>query len=423
MPDDYVHLPYADPAAPRGGTLRLGELGGFDSLNPYILKGRAPWAVRTLTVESLLGRNWDEPFALYGLLAESVATGPDREWVEFALRPEARFADGAPVTLDDVVWSMETLAAEGLPGFRNAWSRVAEVARTGPRSVRFAFSEPDREAALILGLRPILQRAQFEGRRPFAESSLEPLIGSGPYAVAEAEPGRSVVFRRKADWWGDRLAFNVGRWNLAEIRHEWFKDDAAMFEAFRAGALDLFREGDPARWDEGYDFPSVRSGEIVRAEIPHGRPSGLLGFAFNARRAPFDDLRVRRALTLAFDFEWVNRTLNRDAYARVSSFFGGSPMAHQGAAEGAERALLAPFAETLPEGALNAAAELPVTDGSGRNRRNLRAARRLLQAAGWSVADGVLTDAEGRPFAFEILLGGAAFQGVASVFAKQLEPL
>lgn len=420
---EFAYLPYADPSAPQGGTLRLGELGGYDSLNPYILKGRAPWAVRALTVESLMGRSWDEPFSLYGLLAENVATGPEREWVEFTLRPEARFSNGAPVTVDDVIWSMEILAAEGLPGFRNVWSRVATTERTGPRSVRFAFAEPDREAALILGLRPILQRAQFDGRRAFSESSLEPLIGSGPYIAAQAEPGRSVLFRRDPDWWGEGLPFNAGRWNLAEIRHEWFKDDAAMFEAFRAGELDLFREGDPARWDEGYDFPAVRSGEIVRAEIPHGRPSGLMGFAFNTRRPPFDDLRVRRALTFAFDFEWVNRTFNRGAFRRVSSFFGGSPLAHAGAAEGAELALLAPFAGQLPDGALGAPPPLPATDGSGRNRRNLRTARRLLEEAGWSVNDGRLTNADGRPFAFEILLGGAGFQGVASVFVKQLEPL
>ena len=245
LPEEFAHLPHADPDAPQGGTLRLGELGGYDSLNPYILKGRAPWAVRTLSGVSLMGRSYDEPVSLYGLLAETIATGPARDWVEFALRPEARFSDGAPVTLDDVIWSMETLAADGLPGFRNAWSRVAEVTRTGPRSVRFAFSEPDREAALILGLRPILQRAQFEGRRDFAESSLEPLTGSGPYVVAAADPGRSIVFARDPDWWGGALPFNAGRWNFAEIRHEWFKDDASLFEAFRAGALDVFREGDP----------------------------------------------------------------------------------------------------------------------------------------------------------------------------------
>jgi len=419
---DFTHLPYADPNAPKGGTLRLGELGGFDSLNPYILKGRAPWAVRTLTVESLLGRNWDEPFTLYGLLAESVTVPPDRSWIEFTLRPEAAFSTGEPVTVEDVIWSMEVLAEKGRPGFRAAWEKVSGWTRTGERSVRFDFAVPDREAPLILGLRPILSKRAFDGR-DFAESSLEPLVGSGPYVAVEAEPGRSVVFRRDPDWWGRDLPFNRGRWNLDEIRHEWFKDEAARFEAFRAGALDVFREGDPARWAEGYGFPAAQRGDVLRAEIPHGRPSGLTGFVLNTRRPLFGDLRVRRALALGFDFEWVNRTLNRGAYARTQSLFGGTPLGFDGPATGAELALLAPFADDLPETALDAGPDWPATDGSGRNRRNLREAKRLLEAAGWVVQDGVLKDGEGRPFAFEILLGGSGLEAVASVYAQGLKPL
>ncbi|MGM0583361.1 MAG: extracellular solute-binding protein [Pseudomonadota bacterium] len=420
LPEDFAHLPYADPDAPQGGRLTLGELGGYDSLNPYILKGRAPWSVRVLSVESLLGRNWDEPFSMYGLLAESVETPEDRSWLEFRLREEARFSDGSPVTVEDVVWSMEVLAEKGLPGFRTVWENVERWERTGERSVRFHFAEPDREAPLILGLRPILKKASFEGR-DFAESSLEPLVGSGPYVVEEAEPGRRLVFRKDPDYWGAELPFNAGRWNFETIRYEWFKDDAARFEAFRGGALDVFREGDPARWEEGYDFPAVREGEIVRAEIPHGRPTGLTGFVFNTRREIFADRRVRLALAHAFDFEATNRVLNRGAYARIRSMFGNSPLGFEGAAAGRELEILAPHADKLPEGALEGF-RWPETDGTGRNRRNLREATRLLKAAGWSVEEGRLVK-DGRPFEFEILLGGPDWEAAAQVFAKQLEPL
>ena len=422
LPEGFAHLPYADPEAPKGGRMVFGEMGGFDSLNPYILRGRAPWAVRTLTVESLLGRNWDEPFGLYPLLAESVETPPDRSWVEFHLHPEARFSDGAPVTVDDVIWSMETLADKGLPAFRNVWRDVTRVERVGARGVRFHFGAPDREAPLILGLRPILRAAAHQDR-DFAESSMTPLIGSGPYVVASADPGRSIVFRRNPDWWGRDLPFNAGRWNLDEIRHDYYRDDSTRFEAFRAGLLDFHRESDPARWAEGYDFPAAARGEILRAEIPHARPSGLTGFVFNTRRPHFADWRVRRALTLAFDFEWVNRTLNRDAYARIDSLFGNSPLGFRGPAEGAEAALLAPFAADLPPGALEGGPDWPATDGSGRNRANLRAAAALLAEAGWTVRDGALRDPDGRPFAFEILLSGPGWEGAANAFARMLEPL
>ncbi|MEO0682818.1 MAG: extracellular solute-binding protein, partial [Pseudomonadota bacterium] len=308
------------------------------------------------------------------------------------------------------------------PGFRTVWNKVSHWERTGERSVRFHFDPPDREAPLILALRPILSKRAFEGR-DFAESSLAPLVASGPYVIAEAEAGRSVTFARDPDWWGRDLPFNRGRWNLAEIRHEWFKDEAARFEAFRAGALDVFRDGEPARWAEGYGFPAVQRGDVLRAEIPHGRPSGLTGLVLNTRRPIFADLRVRQALSLGLDFEWINRTLNRGAYARTQSLFGGTPLGVSGPAEGAERALLAPFAEALPQGALDRGPDWPVTDGSGRNRRNLRAAKRLLEAAGWTVQDGVLKDADGRPFAFEILLGGPGWEATASVYARGLEPL
>ena len=236
LPPDMVSLPHANRDAPKGGRVIFAETGGFDSLNPYILAGTAPWGVSLLTVQSLLARNFDEPFTLYATLAESVETNESRDFVEFTLREGARFSDESPVTIDDVIWSFETLGTEGHPRFRTAWDKVATMEATGPRSVRLTFTEPDRELPLILGLRPILQRAQFEdGARRFGASSLAPLIGSGPYVVDRFEPGRFVSFRRNPDWWGRDLPFNAGQHNLEVIRYDWFGDTNAAFEAFRAG--------------------------------------------------------------------------------------------------------------------------------------------------------------------------------------------
>lgn len=421
LPAGFAHLPYANPDAPQGGRIAFGALGGFDSLNPFILKGRAPWEVRAHTVETLLARNWDEPFALYGLLAESVETPPDRSWVAFTLRPEARFSDGAPVTLDDVLWSMETLADKGRPNYRTVWAKVARVERLGERTVRFTFAAPDREAPLILGLTPILQKAQFAAR-DFAQPSLTPLVGSGPYVVAAAEPGRSLVLRRNPDYWGRALAVNAGLNNFDEIAVEYFRDGGALFDAFRAGIVDFYREDDPVRWAEAYGFD--RAAPFTREEIAHGRPTGMYGFVFNTRRAPFDDLRVRQALTLAFNFEWVNATLFGGGYARIGAYFDNSPLRHRGAAEGRERAILAPFADALPPGALEGAWAPPQADPADpRNRRNLRAAARLLEAAGWIVRDGALRDADGAAFAFEILLGSAGDERVAGAYRDALGTL
>lgn len=419
---DFDHLPYADPAAPKGGRIVLGEIGGFDSLNPYILKGRSVWAVRDLMIESLMARSLDEPFTLYPSLAQSVTVAEDRSWVEFHLDPRARFSDGAPVTIDDVIWSFEVLAEKGLPAFASALKRVKGWTVSGDRSIRFDFVEPDRELPMILALRPILRKAAFEGR-DFAASSLEPLVASGPYVIASVEAGRRVVFRKNPDWWGADLPINRGRWNLDEIRHEWFKDGAALFEAFRAGDIDLVRDADPARWEEGYDFPAAQRGEVAKETVASGRPSGMIGFVFNTRRPIFQDIRVRQALAWAFDFEWVNATLNRGAFARVRSPFGGSDLAFSGPAQGREREILAPVAGALPAGALDQGFEWPATDGKGRSRRNLREAAKLLAEAGWKVTNGALADASGAPFRFEILLTGPAWETAAEIFANQLKVL
>ena len=403
LPPDFVSLPHANPDAPKGGRIVLGESGSFDSLNPYILPGTAPWGIGPMTVETLMGRNYDEPFTLYGLLAESVTTNEARDFVAFTLREEARFSDGSPVTVEDVMWSFEALGTEGHPRYRGAWSKVETMEQTGPRTVRFTFTEEDRELPLILGLRPILQKAQFE-TRDFARSSLEPIIGSGPYVVDRFEPGRFISFSRDPDWWGADLPFNRGQHNFDTVRYDYFADSSVIFEAFTAGQLSSYREGSPVRWAQSYDFPAVRAGDIVKSEIGHERPSGITGFAFNTRRAPFDDWRVRAALIHAFNFEFINTIINDGAEPRITSYFSNSELGmREGPAQGKVRALLEPHADDLPPGALEGYS-LPVSDGSEGNRRNIRRAMALLQEAGWEVEDGELRNAQGEPLRFEILL-------------------
>jgi peptide/nickel transport system substrate-binding protein len=422
LPPDFVSLPYANPDAPKGGAIVFGELGGFDSLNPYILKGRAPAAIQTHVFETLMARNWDEPFGLYGLLAETIDTGPNREWVEFTLRPEAKFSDGSPVTVEDVIWSMQTLAEQGLPRYQNAWQKVAGVEQTGERSVRFTFSEADAELPLIIGLRPILKKADWDGV-DFAASGLRVPVGSGPYTIGQFEPGRFISFTRNPDYWGRDLPINRGVNNFDTIRYEYFVDSGVLFQAFTAGELSVYREADPARWQQAYDLPAVQSGQIIKAEIPHGRPSGMEGFVFNTRRPIFQDWRVRDALLHAFNYEFVNRTLNADAYPRRKSYFANSELGMgDGPATGRVAELLAPYAGELVPDALEPYA-LPVSDGSPRNRKNMRIAAKLLKEAGWTIQDGVLKNAAGERFRFEILLQQGQNEAVTNIFVDSLRQL
>lgn len=424
LPPDFTALPYANPDAPKGGRIVFGEAGGFDSLHPYILKGRAPWALGQHTVETLLGRSYDEPFSLYGLLAETVETDPERTWVEFTLREAARFSDGTPVTVEDVIWSFETLGTQGAPRYRVAYDKVTKVEQTGPHSVRFTFTAADRELPLILGLRPILKKAQWEGK-DFTASTLMAPIGSGPYVVGEFEPGHHIVFRKNPDWWGKDLPFNRGQQNLDEIRYEFFGDAGVLFEAFKAGVLTSFREANAAKWQSHYDFPSVRVGDVVKSEIPHDRPSGMTGLVFNTRREVFQDWRVREALIHAFNFEFINQTLNGGSEPRITSYFANSILGmDHGPATGRVRELLDPFADDLLPGVLEGYA-LPVSGGDEANRANIRKAMALLQDAGWVHDGGVLKNAQGQPFSFEILLaqGQPEIQSVVNIYISALKRL
>ena len=430
LPPGFLHLPYANPDAIKGGTIRLSEPGSYDSLKPWVLKGNAAWPVGLHVAESLMYRSLDEPFTLYGLLAETVATDEGRQWIEFTLREGARFSDGDPVTMDDVMWSYEVLGTEGHPRYRGAWERVAGMEQTGPRSLRFTFEEGDRELALLMGLRPILKHAQWAGR-PFADSGLEVPIGSGPYMVTDFEVGRSITFRKNPDWWGADLPVNRGLHNAEVLHYDYYGDSTAMFEAFKAGDLDVWRERNSARWARDFDFPAVADGRIVKAEIPHQRPSGIIGLVMNTRNPLFADWRVRQALIEVFNFPFINQTLGGGVDPRIASYFGNSELgARPGPASPEEAALLEPFADILPPDTLEGYA-LPEGDVRVVDRRGIRKALALLADAGWTVQEGGLMNEHGQPFTFEILLNqtGTAMrsssetQQIASIYADALKNL
>ena len=423
LPPDFVSLPYANPDAPKGGKIVQGEVGSFDSLNPHILKGRVPWQLRFLAHESLMGRSYDEPFSLYGVLAESINVPDDRSWVEFTLRPEAKFSDGSQVTVEDVLWSYETLGTVGHPRYHGSWKKIASAEQTGERSVKFTFNTRDDELPLIMGLRPILKKAQWDGV-DFAESGVDMVpISSAPYVISDFEAGRFVVLSRNPDYWGNGVVpFRQGTNNLDEIRMEFFSDGTAMFEAFKAGVLTTNRETNVQKWDTQYDFPAVQSGDMVKSIIPHQRPTGITGLVMNTRRPQFEDWRVREAMMTAFNFEFINQTINGEAQPRITSYFANSVLGmDEGPATGRVKEFLEPFAADLPPGALEGYA-LPVSDGTERNRKNIRAALALMADAGWTLEDGKLVNDAGETFGFEILLssGATQTQQIVDIFAAAL---
>lgn len=425
LPPDFVSLPYANPDAPKGGRAVFGNTGGFDTLNPFTTKGTPPWQLRFLAYESLMGRSLDEPFTLYGLLAESVETAPDRSWVEFTLRPEARFSDGSPVTVDDVIWSYRTLGTEGHLRYRGFWSQVESIEQTGERTVRLTFNSDNRELALLAGMRPILKKAQWEGK-DFANAPLPEIpIGTAPYVVTAYEAGRTVTLTRNPDYWGNDLPFRRGTMNFDEIKLEFFGDDTVLFEAFKGGILSAVRETNAETWNSQYNFPAVMRGDIVKSEIQHQRPAAMTGFVMNSRRPPLDDWRVRQALLDAFNYEFINETFTGGHQPRSESYFDNSPLAMQpGPAEGRVREMLMPYKEILLPDALEGYA-MPVGNGTERNRDNLRKAADLLAEAGLSVKDGARIGPDGRPLGFTVLLrqGDTQNQSIIDIYAKALSRL
>lgn len=423
---DFTHFAYVNPQAPKGGALLLGERGSYDNLNPFTVRGLLPFGIREWIFESLLKRSNDEPFSLYAWLAESVEMADDRSWVTFRLDPRARFSDGAPVTVEDVIFSAQILRDKGRPNHRAYYAKILRITRPGPGQVRFEFDPNaiDREMPLIIGLMPVLPQAYY-AEQDIAAPGLRPPRGSGPYIVSEVTPGRSISYLRNRDYWGADLPVNRGQNNFDTIRVDFYRDENTAFEAFKTGRFDLWEELDPARWARGYDFTAMQNGEVVRRAIAHGRPSGLNGFVFNTRRALFADIRVRQALGFLFDFEWVNRNYLHGAYRRTRSLFDNTWLASAGrAASQQEIRLLAPFTGVVPAEILRNGYTPPTSDGTGHNRDGLRRALALLREAGYELVNGRMTGRDGgAPLSFEILLVRPEEEKLALVLARSAERL
>lgn len=424
LPADFKSLPYANPDAPKGGAFRQAIAGSFDTVNPFIVKGQKAVSISTYVFESMMSRNYAEAFTVYGLLAESIDVSPDRNKMTFVLRSEARFSDGVPVTSADVVYSLETLRDHGLPRFKTYYSKIKTIETPDARTIVMTQDQGDRELPLIMGLMPILPRHYWE-KRNFEESTLDPIMGSGPYVLSEIKPGERVSLKKNPDYWGKDIAFNRGLWNFDEVRFDYFRDNNTAFEAFKRGLADIRVEPDPTRWSQAYDFPAVKDGRIIRERIEQRTPAAAAGFAFNTRKFLFQDPKVRRALVEVFDFEWMNDNLLFDLYHRTQGYYSGSTLSYfDHPADAREMALLGADAARIDPRILDGSYEPPKTDGSGRDRKVLRHAVGLLSEAGWEIRNGQLTNvATGELFAFTISCVSREQEKVALHYQRTLKQI
>ncbi|AOY90165.1 hypothetical protein BKP64_05105 [Marinobacter salinus] len=424
-PAGFAHFDYVNPDAPKGGTLSMSVVAnGFDSFNPFDIRGVAAAGISTYLYDTLLESSADEPFSAYGLIAESLETPPDRSYVIFNLRKEALFQDGEPITAEDVKFSFETLTNKGHPFFRNYYADISEVTVENPHRVRFDFgTTSNRELPLILGQMPILP-AHYWKTREFGENGLTPPVGSGPYRIGEFEAGRSVTYERVTDYWAQNLGVRKGRFNFDRIRYDYYTDDTVVLEAFKAGNLDFRQETSAKNWATAYTGPKFDNGSIVTEAIEHHRPTGMQGFVYNTRRPVFSDPKVREALAYGFDFEWANKNLFYGQYTRTDSYFENSELASSGLPQARELEILEPFKERLSSSVFTEVYAPPETDGQQGLRKNLRTALELLTEAGYIIRDGKMVNAEtGQPLAFEVLLAQKNFERVVLPFKNNLAKL
>ena len=420
---DFEHFDYVDPNAPKGGEARFAAIGGFDTFNPFNIKGQAAAGIGQL-FETLLTGGADEPFSEYGLIAESVEVPDDRGSVTFNLRPQAKFHDGTPITADDVLFSFETLKTKGTPLYRFYYTNVARVEKLGERQVKFTFSPGEnRELPLIVGQMPVLSRKYWQDR-DFGATTLEVPVGSGPYRIERFEPGRFIVYRRDENYWGKDLPVNRGFNNIDRLRYDYYRDVTVALEAFKSGAYDLRMENSAKQWATGYDFPALEKGLVKKETFSRQMPAGMQGFAFNLRRPLFQDPRVRQALAYAFDFEWSNRNLFYGQYTRTRSYFDNSELAARGLPSPEELAVLEPLHKELPPEVFTTAYQPPTAGDDAQLRANFQKALQLLQEAGWVFRDRKLVNAKtGEPFRFELLIAEPTWERIALPFARNLERL
>jgi len=420
-PADFTHFDYTNPDAPKGGALRLGNLGTFDSLNPYIVKGVSPNLIR-LTAATLLEEAYDRAGESYACAAESVEVAPDHSWVVFRLNPKARFDNGEPVTADDVIWVFKTLRTKGLPMYRTYYKNISKVEKQDDRTVKFTFNTTqNRELPGILGQLPILSK-KYYATHPFDETTLKAGPASGPYRVDSISAGHSLIMKRVKNWWGEAVPSQKGRYNFDQIRLDYYLESNAWFEGFKSGQYDLRQENTAQNWATAYDFPACQKGYVKREELKHSLSSGTSGLVFNTRRPLFADIRVRKALTLLFDFPWLNKHVFYGLYRRNESYYPNSDFEAKGAPSEAEKAILEPFREKLPMETLTQSFTLPAPQTEADLRVLQEKAQNLLKEAGYEVKKTVMANVKtGKPLVFEILISDKSMEKITLSFALSLK--
>ena len=439
LPPDFHHFPYVNPDAPKGGEVVFGMTGSFDGFNPYILRGNPAYGMGSSWQpgvggtssgsagshiwESLLVPSADEIDTAYGHLASTIEVAADRMWVAFEIRPEARFADGTPVTAEDVVWTYDTLLAKGRPSFAVQYGDVQDAVAESPSRVVFHFkSNQNRELPLMVGGLPVLPK-HWWASRDFTKPLTEPPLGSGPYKVESFELGHTVTYARDPNWWARDRPTGRGLFNFDRVRMEYFRDPTVIFQAFKAGQIDWRQENISKQWATQYDFAAVERGLVHKETIAHKLPLGIQGWIFNTRRTQFKDARVREALAQVFDFEWMNKNLFYGVYERTTSYFGNTENESHGLPDAAEQALLAPFKAGIPPAVYTEPFALAATDGSGNNREGLRRALALLKDAGWTIKERKLIDGQGKQMTFTILLDDPSLERIALPYQQWLQRL
>ncbi|NTS33905.1 ABC transporter substrate-binding protein [Phyllobacterium sp. BT25] len=432
LPADYKHFPYVNQDAPKEGSITYGVVGTFDSLNPFLVKSMRTYArglfsdgeFGDLVYESLMQRNADEPFTMYGLLAEKVETDDERTWVEFTLNPKAKWSDGEPVTPDDVIFTFDLLTKKGRPPFSGRMKLISKIEKIGERGIRFTFNDQaNREFPLILSLMPVLPKHAIN-IDTFDSSPLSIPVGSGPYTVSQVQPGQRIVYKRNPDYWGKDVPSRIGFNNFDRVTVEYFRNDQAQFEAFKKGVFDVFLEGDPNKWATSYDFPAIRDGRVIKDTFEKHSPANMFGFLFNTRRPKFQDRAVRQALALMFDFEWANRNLYAGRYRRLSSYWQGSELSALGRpADAMEREWLAPFGDSLQPDVMEGSYVPPQTDGTGRDRKEMRRAFDILTERGYRIENERMLDPHGTPLTFEIMTRSVGEERLGLAYKRTLERL
>lgn len=420
--EDFKHFDYVNPEAPKGGTLRLAETGTFDSVNPFILKGVKAPAI-SIIFDSLMVSSKDEPQTMYGLIAKTADVAEDNSAAEFVLRKEAKFHDGTPITVEDVIFSFNSLKEKGDPTYKILFSAIEKVEKTAEDKVKFTFSDnKNKELPMIAAAVPIFSK-EYYSKNDFEKTTLTPPLGSGVYKIESVNQGKNIIYKRVVDYWAKDLPVNKGQYNFDTLRYDMYRDENVTLEALKAGEYDFRREYIARNWATAYDTPAVKDGRIVKREIPDFTPQGMQAFIFNTRLDKFSDRRVREAIDLTLDYEWINKTIFYGAYVRNKSFFENTDFESKGIPEGKELELLKPFSDILPPALFVTPFSNPITDASGNPRDNLLKAKELLEAAGWKVKDGKRVNSKGEQLSLEVMLRQPTMERVIAPMRKNLERL